>query len=94
MRELEFSEVPYLCAQRLHADNVSISTIEWFQHPTVYRANGDVSIVCNARYLDDVFQDQYAHDFIVPLSTHVNGTAPMVSNVMLAALLQSYSTRF
>ena len=60
---------------------------------------GDVSIVCNARYLDHAFQGQYAYDFTVPPSTHVggiffvfydNGTAPMVSNVTLAALLQRH----
>ena len=64
---------------------------------------GDVSIVCNARYLDDAFQGQYAYEFTVPPSTHAedtsyvfydNGTAPMVSNITLAALLQRYITRF
>ena len=64
---------------------------------------GDAAIVCNARYLDNAFQGQYAYEFTVPPSTHAedtsyifydNGTAPMVSNTTLAVLLQRYITRF
>ena len=64
---------------------------------------GDVAIVCNARYLDNAFQGQYAYVFSVPPSTHAedtayvfydSGTAPMVSNTTLADLLQRYLTRF
>ncbi|KAM0803852.1 Alpha/Beta hydrolase protein [Usnea florida] len=64
---------------------------------------GDAAIVCNARYLDDAFQGQYAYEFTVPPSTHAedlsylfydNGTAAMVSNTTLAVLLQRYITRF
>lgn len=64
---------------------------------------GDVSIVCNARYLDNAFPGRYAYEFTVPPSTHAedtaylfydSGTAPMVSNATLAILLQRYITRF
>ena len=64
---------------------------------------GDVSIVCNARYLDNAFPGQYAYEFTVPPSTHAedtaylfydSGTAPMVSNATLAVLLQRYIARF
>ena len=103
LRELAFSEVPYR-AQRLHAYRFSISIIKRFTTPRYATQMGstdltidDVSVVCNARYLDPASQGRYAYDFTVPPSTHVrgiffvfydNGTAPMLSNVTLAALLQ------
>ena len=64
---------------------------------------GDAATVCNARYLDNPFLEQYAYEFTVPPGTHAedtpyifydSGTAPMVMNTTLADLLQRYITCF
>ena len=107
LRELAFSEVSFLRVQRLHADSFSISTIERFISPRKWAGRNSQLVMFLSSALLAILTTHFNVDlrttFTVPLSTNVGGifcvfygneTAPMVSNVTFAALLQRCTTRF